>query len=70
MSDNQLVYEIRVQGHLNESWSGWFDGWTIGHDPDGTTKLSGPVADQAALHGQLVKIRNLSLLLVSLELQK
>jgi hypothetical protein len=59
------LYEIRVQGRLGAEWSSWFDGMTVRSLPNGETILRGPVADQAALHGILVKIRNLGLPLVS-----
>jgi len=51
-------YEIRLQGHLQSRWSGWFDGMTVINDSDGTTLLRGPVVDQAALHGLLRKLRS------------
>ena len=60
-------YEIRVEGRLGAEWSSWFDGLTVQDLPDGETILRGPVADQAALHGILVKIRNLGLPLVSVQ---
>ena len=59
------VYQIRIKGHLNSSWSEWFEGLSMTHEEDGTTVLTGPVADQPALHGLLVKIRDLGLPLVS-----
>ena len=59
------VYQIRIKSHLNGSWSEWFQGLMITHEEDGTTVLTGPVADQPALHGLLVKIRDLGLPLVS-----
>jgi len=58
-------YEIRVQGHLDARWAAWFDGLTLTHGSDGTTIIDGPVADQAALHGLLQKIRDLGLPLIS-----
>jgi hypothetical protein len=58
-------YEIRVQGHLDARWAAWFDGLTLTHGGDGTTVIHGPVADQAALHGLLHKIRDLGLPLIS-----
>ena len=58
-------YEIRVHGHLDTRWAAWFDGLTLTHGSDGTTIIEGPVADQAALHGVLQKIRDLSLPLIS-----
>ncbi len=59
------VYTIRVKGHLDQSWSAWFDGMTITNEANGDTVISGPVADQAALHSQLVKVHNLNLTLIS-----
>lgn len=58
-------YEICVQGHLDADWAEWFDPLTLTHQPEGVTLLAGAVADQAALHGLLNKIRNLGLILVS-----
>ena len=58
-------YEIRVEGHLSSSWSSWFEGLTIHHEAGGETVLCGPVVDQAALHGVLMRIRDLGLPLVS-----
>jgi len=58
-------YEIRVRGHLDARWAAWFDGLTLTHGSDGTTIIHGPVADQAALHGLLQKIRDLGLPLIS-----
>ncbi len=59
-------YEIRVEGYLDERWRAWFDGLTIRNEPSGEATLSGPVADQAALHGLLARIRDLNLGIVSL----
>jgi hypothetical protein len=58
-------YEIRLKGHLDTRWAAWFDGLTLSPDRDGTTIIHGPVADQAALHGLLQKVRDLGLPLVS-----
>ena len=58
-------YEIRLKGHLDARWVKWFDGLTITLEEDSNTLLSGLVADQAALHGLLKKIRDLGLTLVS-----
>jgi hypothetical protein len=58
-------YEIRVQGRLDHRWSTWFDDLDLSHTDDGTTVLRGPVADQAALHGLLHKLRDLGLPLLS-----
>ena len=60
-----IIYEIRVKGQLDARWSGWFDGMTIRQEPNGDTTLYGPVADQAALFGLLIKIHNLNLPLIS-----
>jgi len=59
-------YEIRLAGHLDTRWTAWFDGLTVGHESDGTTVLSGPIADQAALHGVIQRVRDLGLPLVSI----
>ena len=58
-------YEICIKGHLDGRWSHWFEGLTIALKDNGETLLSGPVVDQAALHGLLIKIRDLGLPLVS-----
>lgn len=58
-------YEIRVKGHLASFWSETFDGMQIALTPNGETILSGAVADQAALHGLLARIRDLNLILIS-----
>ena len=58
-------YEIRLTGHLHARWAAWFDGQTVRHESDGTTVISGPVVDQAALHGLLQRVRDLGLPLVS-----
>ena len=59
------LYEIRLKGHLDAQWMAWFDGLTITLEEDGNTLLSGPVVDQAALHGLLKKVRDLGMPLVS-----
>ena len=59
------AYEIRVKGHLDGRWAAWFDGLVLTTDDDGTTLLRGQVADQAALHGLLHRMRDLGLPLVS-----
>ena len=60
-------YGIRIGGHLDERWSAWFDGLDVTPESEGTTRLSGVVPDQAALHGVLTKVRDLGLVLVSVE---
>jgi hypothetical protein len=58
-------YEIRLKGHLDNRWAAWFEGLTITREDNGDTRLTGPVVDQAALHGLLRKVRDLGLPLVS-----
>ena len=58
-------YEIRIKGHLDSQWTDWFEGLTITLEEDGDTLLTGPVVDQAALHGLLKKVRDLGMPLVS-----
>ena len=59
------VYEIRIEGHLDQGWTDWFEGMTIMLEENGDTLLTGPVVDQAALHGLLKKVRDLGMPLVS-----
>jgi hypothetical protein len=66
-SGGRAVYEIRVRGNLESRWSDWFDGFAITLVADDETVLVGPVADQAALHGMLHKIRDLGLPLLSVQ---
>ncbi len=58
---------ITIEGHLDRCWAEWFDGWTMAYADTGETVLSGPVADQAALHGLLMRIRDLNLTLIAVE---
>jgi hypothetical protein len=60
-----VVYQIRIKGHLGHQWTDRFEGLTITLEDDGDTLLTGPVIDQAALHGLLKKVRDLGLPLVS-----
>jgi len=60
-----MVYQIRIKGHLGSQWTDWFEGLTITLEEDGNTLLTGPVIDQAALHGLLKKVRDLGMPLVS-----
>ena len=64
-TDEGGSYEIRLKGRLDARWAAWFDGLGLTHQGDGTTVIHGPVADQAALHGLLNKVRDLGLPLVS-----
>jgi hypothetical protein len=59
------VYEIRVRGRLGPRWAAWFEGLTITQGDNGDTLLTGPVVDQAALHGLLRRVRDLGLPLLS-----
>ncbi len=65
--DSGWHYQIKVEGHLNPTWSAWFEEMTLTHDIDGSTTLAGTVIDQAGLHGVLIKIRDLSLTLISVQ---
>ena len=58
-------YEIRIKGHLDESWADWFDGMMIRHEANGETLLTGSLPDQAALHGVLNRLRDLGIQLIS-----
>ncbi len=60
------IYEIRVKGHLGRQWTEWFEGLTITLEEDGVTLLTGPVVDQAAIHGLLKKVRDLGMPLLSI----
>jgi hypothetical protein len=60
-----MVYQIRIKGHLDRRWTDWFDGLTITLEDNGDMLLTGPVADQAALHGLLRKVRDLGMPLLS-----
>ena len=62
--DRPSRYQIRIKGHLDDSWSEWFDGMMITHEDD-TTLLTGTVTDQTALYGLLIKMRDLGLILIS-----
>lgn len=58
-------YEIRISGHLDARWAAWFDGLVLTQEGDGTTLIQGGIADQAALHGLLQKVRDIGLTLIS-----
>ena len=60
-----MVYQLRIKGHLGPKWADWFGGMTITLEDNGDTVLTGPVADQAALHGLLRKVRDLGMPLIS-----
>jgi hypothetical protein len=63
--DEPATYEIRLKGHLPDRWAGWFGEVAIGLDEDGTTRLTCPAIDQAALYGLLKKVRSLGLPLLA-----
>lgn len=63
--EKATIYCIRVKGHLDAHWSEWFDGLTITPVEGGESVLTGPVVDQAALYGLLLKIRDLNLPLLA-----
>ena len=64
-SSQPIIYKIRIKGQLDSQWTDWFEGLTITLDDNGDTLLTGPVVDQAALHGLLKKVRDLGIPLVS-----
>ena len=63
--DQPMVYQIRITGHLGRTWTDWFEGLAITLQDNGDTLLTGPLVDQAALHGLLKKVRDLGMPLVS-----
>ncbi len=65
VEERPIVYQIRIKGRLSDRWTDWFDGLTITLEEHGDTLLTGALADQAALHGILKKIRDLGIELIS-----
>ena len=63
--DKPAFYEIRLKGHLDDRWAEWFEGLTLTREDNDETLLTGPVVDQAALHGLLRKVRDLGMPLLS-----
>ena len=61
-----MIYQIRIEGHLDDQWTDWFGGMTISLEQNGDTLMTGKIVDQAALFGLLKKVRDLGLPLVSL----
>ena len=66
-ADQPTIYEIRLKGQLDQQWTDWFGGLAITRQRNGDTLLSGPVVDQAALHGLLRKVRDLGMPLLSIQ---
>jgi hypothetical protein len=64
--DEPLIYQIRIKGHLDPHWSSWFEGLAITLEDNGETLLTGPLVDQAALHGLMRKVRDLGIPLLSI----
>lgn len=65
--DQPVVYQIRIKGHLGPQWTEWFEGMAVTREENGDTLLTGPVIDQAALHGLIKKVRDLGLPLLSVK---
>lgn len=63
--DNVEIYEIKIQGQLDNKWSEWLYGMAITHEPSGVTTLCGPLLDQTVLHSVLDRIRDMNLSLLS-----
>jgi hypothetical protein len=63
--NQSIIYQIRIKGHLGSQWTDWFGGLAVTQEDNGETLLSGPVVDQAALHGLLKKVRDLGMPLIS-----
>jgi hypothetical protein len=64
-ANQPVFYQIRIKGHLGQQWMDWFDGLTVTLEEEGCTLLTGPMIDQAALHGILKKVRDLGMPLLS-----
>lgn len=62
-----VTYQIQIQGYLDPRWAEWFDPMSIEHQPEGRTILTGPLRDQAELHGVLNKLRDLNLVLIAVQ---
>ena len=65
--DQPVVYQIRIKGHLSPQWTEWCEGMAVTREENGDTLLTGPVIDQAALHGLIKKVRDLGLPLLSVK---
>lgn len=64
-SGQRMFYEIRIKGHLGDQWTDWFEGMNITLEENGSTLITGPVLDQAGLHGLLKKVRDVGMTLLS-----
>lgn len=64
-SSKKMIYQIRIKGHLGVQWANWFEGLTVTLEDNGDTLITGTVVDQATLHGLFKKVRDLGLVLVS-----
>jgi hypothetical protein len=65
INQKETSYEIRINGHLEDRWTEWFEPMTMEAEKDGTMILFGDLPDQTALHGILLKIRNMNLEIIS-----
>ena len=65
-ADQPTLYEIKLRGYLDHQWTDWFGGLAVTHEDNGDTRLTGPLVDQAALHGLLRKVRDLGIPLLSI----
>ena len=64
-NEKAMIYQIRIEGQLDQQWTDWFEGLTITQEEGGTALLTGHIVDQSALHGLLKKVRDLGMPLVS-----
>jgi hypothetical protein len=67
MRSSVHTYQIRIKGHISDSWASWFEGLSIQREENGDTVISGDLPDQTALHGVLMVIRDLGLTLVEVK---
>ena len=67
MLSSKYTYQIRIKGHVNQDWSIWFEEYSVEHKDNGETLLRGKLPDQTALHGVLMKIRDLGITLVEVK---
>ena len=67
MRSSAHKYQIRIKGHISDSWTSWFEGLAIRREENGDTLISGIFPDQTALHGALMVIRDLGITLVEVK---